>query len=480
MAMKNILFDLRGQGLNVLIADGKTVQYRKSCERFSLQDKALAGKVLADIGRESGIRIDKAHLILPADIVAVSLQRTPLMSRPDAEKVIRRRLIKETRDASPVLGVYPAVSGGGDRQAFIVETVNRDALASIIGSFGEHGIQIKTASTALSSNMKALGQLPGEALHAIGLLEITKTYIELTALMGDQVLFYHKIAIPPVDREKEREEGKTPERIEKMQVYRTAELVYTAHAAYQHDHPDTPLEKLWIAGSGSTLSGISEVVKESTGFDAAQLNTFGDSVADGYLYTALHGLALGLLDGTAANYMPRDLSWQIPLGRTARIATAGALCLVLIVTSLALEWKQGRTRTLLETRMQESAAREQASRGADAYMRNRSYLTRLLSSQTAWYRMLGYLAERTPDGVYIGGLNFQVRQEVPSIEIDFVTPYPSQVGSKKQLTHIIAMIDEFSGFRRHGEPSVSITGQGADKLLHFKVSCEVTLHEKIR
>ncbi|MEK6743458.1 MAG: hypothetical protein AABZ15_07610 [Nitrospirota bacterium] len=472
--MKNILFDLRGQGLNVLITDGKTVQYRKSCERFSLQDKALAGKVLADIGSESGVKLDKAHLILPAEDVAVSIQRTPLMSGADAEKVIRRRMVKETGDASPILGVYPAVSGGGDRQAFIVETVKRDPLSSLVGFFGDLGIRIQTASTALPSNLKALHQIQGEALHAIALLEITKDYIELTALMGAQVLFYHKMSIPPVDREKELEEGKTPERIAKLQVYRTAELVYTAHAAYQHDHPDTPLAKLWIAGSGSTLSGISDVVKESTGFDVSQLNTFGESVEDGYLYTALHGLALGLLDGTAVNYLPRDLSWQLPLGKTARMATAGAIGLVLIVTAFAMETQYGRTKALLETRLRESTAREQPGKGTDPYLRNRQYLTRLMSSQTAWYPMLGYLAEKTPDGVYIGGLTFQVRQEIPSLEIDFVTPYPSQVGTNKLLTRIIAMIDGFSGLRRRGEPSISIIGQGGDKLLHFKVACEVT------
>lgn len=478
--MKNILFDLRGQGLKALITDGKTVQYRKSCERFSLTDKALAGKVLADIAGESGVRIDKAHLILPAEEVAVSIQRTPLMSRADAEKIIRRKLVRETGDKAPVLGLYPAVSREGDRQAFIVETIKREALSSMVEFFRGLGIRIQTVSTALPSNLKALGQLPGETLHAIALLEITKDYIELTALMGAQVLFYHKISIPSVDREKELEEGRTPERIEKLQVYRTAELVYTAHAAYQHDHPDTPLAKLWIAGSGSTLSGISDVVKESTGFDAAQLNTFGESVADGYLYTALHGLALGLLDGTAVNYLPRDMSWQVPLGKTARIATAGAICLVLILTAFTMETKYSRTKALLETGLRESIAREKQGLGTDPYLRNRQQLTRLMSSQIAWYPMLGYLAEKTPDGVYIGGLTFQLRQEVPVLEIDFVTPYPSQVGSKKLLTRIIAMIDGFSGFRRRGEPSVSITGQGADRLLHFKVACEVIIHEKVR
>ncbi len=478
--MKNILFDLRGQGLKVLITDGKTVQYRKSFERFSLTDKALAREVLANIGSEAGVAIDKAHLILPAEDVAVSIQRTPLMSRADAEKIIRRKLVKETGDASPIFRIYPAVSGGGDRQAFVVETVKREPLSSMVELFGDLGIRIKTASTALPSNLKALGQLQGDALQAIALLEITKDYIELTALMGVQVLFYHKISIPPVDREKELEEGMTPERIEKMQVYRTAELVYTAHAAYQHDHPDTPLAKLWIAGSGSTLSGISEVVKESTGFEAAQLNTFGDSVADGYLYTALHGLALGLLDGTAVNYLPRELSWQVPLGKTARFALAGAIGLVLIVTVLTLETKYSRTKSLLETRLRESIAREQQSQGADSYLRNRQHLTRLMSSPVPWYPMLGYLAEKTPDGVFIGGLTFQLRQETPSLEIDFVTPYPSLVGRDKLLTRIIAMIDGSNGFRRLGEPSIFITGQGADRLLHFKVACEVILHEKIR
>jgi hypothetical protein len=476
--MKNILFDLRGQGLNVLITDGRTVLYRKSCERFSLADKVLAGRVLADIARESGEAIGEAHLILPGEDVAVSIQRTPPMSRPDAEKIIRRRLVKETGDASPIFGVFPAVSGGGDRQAFIVETIRRDALFSTVEFFGDLGIRIKTVSTALPSNLKALGKLPGEALHAAGLLEITKDHIELTALMGAQVLFYHKMSIPPVDREKELEEGKTPERIEKMQVYRTAELVYAAHAAYQHDHPDTPLAKLWIAGSGSTLPGIGDVVKESTGFDAAQLNTFGESVADGYLYTALHGLALGLLDGTAVDYLPRDLFSRIPLGKTARIALAGAIGLVLVVTAFTMETKHERTKSLLETRLREATAREQ--QGTDPYLRNRRHLTHLMSLQIAWYPVLGYLAEKTPDGVFIGGLTFQVRQDVPSLVIDFVTPYPSRVGSGRLLTRIIAMIDEFSGFRRRGEPSISVTGQGPDRLLHFKVACEVTIHEKIR
>lgn len=56
--------------------------------------------------------------------------------------------------------------------------------------------------------------------------------------------------------------------------------------------------------------------------------------------------------------------------------------------------------------------------GADSYLRNRRHLTRLMSSPVPWHPMLGYLAEKTPDGVFIGGLTFQVRQETPSLEKD--------------------------------------------------------------
>jgi len=113
------------------------------------------------------------------------------MSSADAEKVIRRRMAKETGDMSPVIAFTPQYRAEGtarihrgDRQArgaFIARRIFRGSRYSDKDRLDRPLFQLESLKTTA-----------GEALHAIALLEITKDYIELTALMGAQVLFYHK------------------------------------------------------------------------------------------------------------------------------------------------------------------------------------------------------------------------------------------------------------------------------------------------
>lgn len=474
--MKNLLIDLRGQSLAVLITEGKTVLYRAFIDRFSPAD-AQSAAALDRISRESGVKPDKAHLILPAELVSVATHRIPFMSEADAGKVIRRKIAKDTGTTDPVFGILP-LTAGGEKQAWLVETVDRESCSPLIEFLRSRGIAVKTLATALRANLKALGQVSVDPARRAALIDLGRSHIEFTVLSGDQLRFFERIAIPPLDAEKESDAGTAPERIEKMRVYRTVESVYTAYMSYQNDFPDAPVTSVWISGAGHSLTGISDVLKESTGVAVTRLNLLGDE-EDGPVYTALYGLALGLADGTAVNYLPKDLAHAFPRGRTMRIAAACAF-VALFAAAVAVESKYLRTKSLFDARQQEVLVREQDVRESAVYSRNREYLTGLLRREADLYPLFGYLADNTPAGVYIGGLSFGHKGGGPSIEIEFIAPSVSEVGTRKLLSRIIAMIDRSGLLRRQGEPAISITKRKNAVLLHFKVACEVLSHEKAR
>lgn len=471
--MKNIFFDLRGHALRVLVADGEAVSYLQSFEKFDLDDAVTCDQVLSEISAKAGIKLDKIHCIMPSDEVSVSTLVIPAMSLSDATKVIRRRLIKDTGVQTPLFNIIPLVTGG-DKQSYIVESIKREALERYVIFFRNRKIPIKTMSTALPSDLRALKNLDRDPSATIALLDIGNDLIEMT-MLSDHVISYGKATILHLDVEKELQSGKTPERIQKMRVYRIVEAVYNAQSDYKKDYPDDPIQKIWVCGAGGSLEGVLEALTESMNIETNALNIFKEAVSDGSHYTALHGLALGLLDGTAVNYLPREMTMRPAFApsRATMIVAACAYGLLLVVTAGILEVKHHRARIILTDRMR-AAERTSLDPGATSlYAKNSAYLKSLIARQIAWSPLFGYFAENTPDGMYIEGLSLKPQTGAPMLELLFVTPAYSEVGGKKFLTKIISMIDQCSLLRRTGEPVITITKQDTNKLLHFKVTCEV-------
>jgi hypothetical protein len=472
--MKNIFFDLRGHALRVLVADGETISYKQSFERFTLDVAGSADKVLSEISANTGMKLDKVHCIMPSEDVTVSTLVIPAMSLPDAKKVIRRRLIKDTGVQSPLFNAIP-MGMRGDKQSYLVESIKRETLERYVGFFRSRKISLKTISTALPSNLRALKKLDRDPSATIALLDIGNDLIEMT-MLSDHVISYGKSAILHLDVEKELQSGKTPERIQKMRVYRIVEAVYNAQSDYKKDHPDDPIRKIWVCGTGGSLEGVHEALTESMNIETNSLNIVKEALSDGLHYTALLGLALGLLDGTAVNYLPREMTRRMPVFASNRAAVIVAACaygLLLVVAAGVIEVKHHTAKTVLTDRMQ---AAEQTSLDPGAtrlYAKNSAYLKSLIARQIAWSPLFGYLAENTPDGMYIEGLSLKSQTNGQMLEILFVTPAHSEVGVKKFLTRIISMIDQCSLLRRTGEPAITITKQDTNKLLHFKVTCEV-------
>jgi hypothetical protein len=478
--MKNVFLDLREHALRVLVIENEAVTYVKGFAKFSLDEPGNAEQVLAEISRDAGVKLDRVHCIMSSEEVSVSTYRLPAMSLADADKVIRRRLIKETGVPSPLFSILPTGSGG-EKQTYLVETIKQETIERYVNFFRSRKIMVKTISTALHANLKALKKFTSELLQTTAILDIGNDIIEMTVFSHDHVVSYGKAAIIPLDVEKELQSGKTLERINKMRVYRVVESVFNAQSDYNKDFPDAPIQNLWVCGTGGALEGLHDALIESMNVAVAPLNTFKETIAEGYQFTALHGLALALSDRTAVNYLTRKMEKQLSayaFGRTAVITTACIYVLVIIATTGLLELKHKEAKQLLEEKTRAEQARRFDSRDTDPYFIHGAYLKSVLARQVSWYEVLGYLADNTPDGVYINGLALKQQSALPLLEIDFVSPYSSEVGGHKVLTKIVAMIDRFRPFRRIGEPILSVTKQEKNKLFHFKVTCEVTTVEK--
>ncbi len=477
--MKNILLDLRGEALAVVIAESGSVQYRTFVDRFSLAEPKQAAETLGRVSRDAGVKIDRVHLILPADAAAVSTHAVPAMSEGDAEKVIRRKLARETGTDDPLFRILP-LAKGGDRQVYLAETVSRDALTGLVELFQTFGITVRTCTSACRANLKALAGAASASGRRTALIDLGRSHIELTVALDGEPLFFQRTAVPAVEPEQAAGSGADAERIGKMRVYRTVESVYSAYLAYQNEHPDAPLDAVLISGAGHSLPGIAEVLKETTGVAVAPLNLLGEEHADGPLYTALAGLALGLQDGTAVNFLPRDLSARWPMRRSVRIAAACAYAIILLATAALIESRHSRTLSTLDALRQEIAARELALEGASVYLRHRQQLNGLLRKEASLYPLFGYLADRTPDGVLIAGISYSQRSGSPVLELEFLTPPAAEVGARRLLSKITAMIDRSGMLQRLAEPSLSVVRHGETVQTRFKVQCEVLPHEKPR
>ena len=474
--MKNVLLDLRGRALRALVTDGETVTYLKSFETFSLDDPEHAKGILSDIAREAGIKFDRVHCIMPSEDVSAATFSIPVMSLSDAEKVIHRKLSKESGLSSPIFRILPT-GFGGDKQSYLVETVKRETIERYLDFFNDQKISVKTISTSLHTNLKATSKTGDDLTQTTGVLDIGSDIIEMTVISSNHVISYGKAVIPHLDVEKERLSGKSEERIHKMKVYRIVEALYNAQTDYKKDYPDIPISKMFICGTGGALAGIHEALHESMNLTATSLNTLSGSVADGYQYTALHGFALGLLDGTAVNYLPRDMSTKLPfsnLGNKTVISAAAIYALMLITVVTVFESKLVSAQKNLWDKTRTKQDQSFDSGETAVYAKHSGYLNGLLSRQISWQTTFGYLADNTPDGVYLEGVSLKPQQSTQMLEISFVTPHPSEVGGKKFLTRIVSMIDKCGALRRNGEPIISTSkNDKKGKLLHIKVLCEV-------
>ncbi len=472
--MKNIFFDLRGHALRVLVAEGETASYLQSFERFTLDDGANADVILSEISAKTGIKLDRVHCIMPSEEVSVSTLAMPAMSLADAGKVARRKLIKDTGVQSPLFNIIPLVARG-DKQSYLVESIKREALERYVTFFRSRHIEIKSVSTALPANLGALKKLDRDPSATVAIVDIGNDLIEMT-ILSDRVISYGKAAILPLDVQKELQSGKTPDRIQKMRIYRVVEAVYNAQSDYKKEHPEYPIRKIMVCGTGGSLEGVLEALTESMNVETRFLNILQETGTDGFHYAALYGLALGLQDGTIVNYLPRDMTRRmslLALSRTTLVTAAcawGALC---IVTIGILELKHHKAERMLSDSIRTSEQTNLDPGATRLYAKNSAYFNNLIARQTAWSPLFGYLAGNTPDGMYIEGLALRSANNGPTLEIQFVTPEYSEVGVKRFLTRIIAMIDQCNLLRRTGEPVITITKQDKTKLLHFKVTSEV-------
>ena len=474
--MKNVCLDLRGRMLRALVADGESVTFTRTYEQFSLDDAAQAGKAFAEISEAAGVRLDRVHLILPGEAASTEVFRLQNMSRSDAEKVIRRKIAQGHNAPSPLVQVLPAGTSG-KQLLFLAETVRQEAVEAIIGIFRSHHIAVRTVSTPLQANRKALTRMHGDVSLVNAIFDVGNDFIDISVLHQENVIHYEKISLPPIDVEQELYNGVEMERIQKMRLYRIAEATYNFHLGYKQQYPDMPVRYLWICGSGGRLEGIRETLRESTGLDVATLNTLtGSAAGDGFLFTALHGMACGIADGTVVNYLPKEMTgMQFKAGRGAVLAAVCAYTVLLLAGYVLVELKYTREKSMLEEATKATRALEQRMRTGNPYERSADALKRLAAGEADYYPLFSYLAEATPAGVYIEGIALKRQAAAtPLLDIDFVTPsHSGEIGGRKLLTNVVRMIDGFPSLKRRGEPGISITKTDKEKLVHFKIACEV-------
>jgi Tfp pilus assembly PilM family ATPase len=476
--MMNVFFDIRGKSLRVLIMEGEAVTFIKGYELFHYDDPEQAGSLLDQVSVDSGKKIDKIHLILPSSDVSVQTFRMQTMAVSDAEKIIRRKIIQETDIQSPAFKLTP-LSPSGKQQGYIAEIVKPEAIQTYYNLFRTHNIAIKSFSTSFQGNLKTLRRIKGEMGETNTLLDIENDMIEMTVLSRSGVIYYERMALPNIDMEKEIGTGLTEERVLKMKLYRIVDSIYNMYQNYKSTHPENPVKKAWICGPGASLEGIHEALRNALGTEALTLSTFGESVRNGSVFTALHGVAFGISDNSSVNYIPREiLRKPLALNRTAFFAALGLCVLAIVSISAVIEARYRHARNELAVSMREYNLAEQIRESSSPVLQKKEYLRGLQEEEVGFYEILKYLAESLPEDVFIESIAFRKTENSTSMEMRCVTHFYSEIGKNRLLSRVIDTVDTFGRFRRVGEPSIAIVNMAEEKLMNFTVVCEVRAHEK--
>ena len=457
--MNSLNIDFRDNCLRILAAKDGSVRYTKLIRNFSLDDLKTAKLTLASAIKDAGGKSGAVHVILPSELIIDKTFQIPSMEFGDAKKYIKRELLKETKGDKFVYGIRklspPQITPGG-RQHIIAEYAHRAHIDTYLDLLNSCGISPDIMTSGLEGALHLFNSFRPVTEGNEAVCDIGTNTIEVTVINNSQLLEYRKIPIPHGHDEKNASEDPSAGQTDKIKMYRIVDTLYKFTMAYEEDFPQEKLAALWVCGIGSTTEGIADSLSAGLGIRCSLIDA---EAGRGNAFSSLKGISALKRKDALINLVPEDLlaaKTQF-LKRLLLAASLSFYIALLIGAFIALNHTEKELKILYERVSADQAVRSAKHKTDDVYAAGRDTFARIVLSSRGIYSVMRDLANLTPAGVTLTGLQVKKVQNVTHIEINATIPYTDENFKDALLSRFLTSLDRSSYLEKTLPPEIVVS-----------------------
>jgi hypothetical protein len=457
--MNSLNIDFRDNCLRILAAKDGSASYTNLIKNFSLDDLKTAKETLASAIKDAGGKKGTVHVILPSELITDKTFQIPSMEFGDAKKYIKRELLKETKGDKFVYGIRtlsPPQQTPGSRLHFIAEYVHFAHIDTYLDLLNSCGIIPDIMTSALEGALHLFNNFRPVTEGNEAVCDIGANSIEITVINNSQLQEYRKISIPRVQDEKGEGEDPSAGQSDKIKMYRIIDTLYKFTMAYGQDFPQENLSALWLCGIGSAIEGLADSLSAGLGIKCSLIDAEAGS---GNAFCALKGISALKRKDVFINLVPEDLlAAKTQFLKRLLLAASLSFYIVLLTgASIALEHTEKGIKNLYDRVSADQALRAAKHKTDDVYATGQATFSKIASGSRGIYSVMRDLANLTPAGVTLTGLQLKKVQNVTHIEINATIQYTDENFKDALLSRFLTSLDRSSGMKKTLPPEIVVS-----------------------
>jgi len=457
--MNSLNIDFRDNCLRILTAKDGSVKYTKLIRNFSLDDLKTAKETLASAIKDAGGKRGPVHVILPSELITDKTFQIPSMEFGDAKKYIKRELLKETKGDKFVYGIrklFPPQRAPGGGQHIIAEYAHGAHIDTYLELLNNCGTSPDIMTSGLEGALHLFNSFRPVTEGNEAVCDIGTNTIEITVINNSQLLEYRKISIPHAHDERGESEDQSAGQTDKIIMYRTVDTLYKFIMAYGQDFPQENISALWIYGLGSTIEGLADSLSAGLGTKCSLIDA---EAGRGNAFSALKGISALKRKEAFINLVPADLlaaKTQF-LKRLLLAASLSFYIILLTGTYIALDHTEKELKILYDRVSADQAARIATHKTDDVYSTGQHTFAKIVLSSKRIYGVMRDLANVTPPGVTLTGLQVKKVQNVTDIEINATIQYTDDTFRDALLSRFLSSLDRSSDMKKTLPPEIVVS-----------------------
>jgi hypothetical protein len=416
--------------------------------------------------------IDSTHLIISSDEVTIETHQLPKMPRPDAEKLIGRKISAETKEEFPPFSIIPGASDQ-KTQTWCSLYIPTATLRDYHKLFSSCRMRLSSITTPVNAMINAFRSVREAIFNAHAIFEIQRGFIEAFYISADGILHFQRLAYASSEAT-QTDSSEEAEKALKQKTFKIINTIFSINSNYQASYPATPVQMVWVCGLESDLDEIASALKEAMGIEVGIAPAMPTGLPEESGYVPLAGYAAALQSNSATTYSAADFFRRFPLRKTSGlIIYAVTACAALLAISLTEQEYRKLQQQVKRAQPQDQKGKSAAS-ASDPYVKNLEALKKLTSRQPVFYNLFRELATNLPSGVYLDNLEFHQKDDKSYISMTALAQLDDNIAESMLLTKYIAMLDGSPYLKNHREPAISVFIKGKDRFLKISVTSEVT------
>lgn len=476
--MNTLIVDIRESVVRAIISQEGGPRYHRVFRHSGLEegDETASGEgmslpeILKTIRSESGCFIESAGLILPPEQVHLSKHTTAKVSVSDAEKIIGRKIVAESKEEYPPFSILPGASDQKTQtwQSLYVPTATIKHYQKI---FRANRIKLKSITTPVNAMLEAFKSVRETIFNADAVFEISAGYVEAYYISSDGIL--HTECLSYLGGGKLAESGvNDPEKMLKQLMFKIINTIFKINSHYQLANPQTPVQLAWVCGEISGLDEIAEALKEAMSVEVAIAPSIQSGMDDENAYVPLIAFAAALEGGTAVSYAAADFFKRFPLRKTYGIAIYSITSLMALLAMILTEREYQSLRTQVEP-LTQGSAKGQAAKVVPSYLKNLETLKKLTSQQFLFYPLFRELANDLPDGIVLESLDYRFKDDKGTIVVTALAPLGVKGNGSELPGRLMALFHHSPSLQNYREPAISTVTKEKDQYLKIVFTSEV-------